>query len=98
MLAKIVSFGGRIGRLEFFLTLLVCCTLSYFIRLIAFNPDFRFCMLLILPVLWVFYAQGAKRCHDLGYSGFCQLIPFSQLFMLFIEGSTEDNEYGESLD
>jgi uncharacterized membrane protein YhaH (DUF805 family) len=49
-----------------------------------------------LALLWWFLAYGAKRCHDLGNSGFYQLIPFYFLFMLFQEGDVGDNFYGQN--
>jgi len=45
-------------------------------------------------LFWQFLEYGAKRCHDLGNSGFYQLIPFYGLFMLFQEGDVGANEYG----
>jgi len=49
-----------------------------------------------LALLWWLLAYGAKRCHDLGNSGFYQLIPFYLLFMLFQEGDVGDNFYGQN--
>jgi len=51
-----------------------------------------------LALLWQFLSYGAQRCHDLGKSGFYQLIPFYVLFMLFQAGDVGDNEYGPNPD
>ena len=53
-------------------------------------------LLMIIPLLWFAYAQGAKRCHDMGRSGWWQLIPFYVFVMLFVEGDHRENEYGPS--
>jgi uncharacterized membrane protein YhaH (DUF805 family) len=52
--------------------------------------------IILVPYLWFLWAQGAKRCHDRGNSGFFQLIPFYIFWMLFAEGDPEPNEYGNS--
>lgn len=51
-----------------------------------------------LGLTWWFLGSGAKRCHDLGRSGFYQLIPFYGLVMLSLEGDVGDNEYGPNPD
>ena len=50
--------------------------------------------LLYIPSLWLFWAQGAKRCHDRGNSGWYQLIPFYFFVMLFGEGEPYENRFG----
>lgn len=53
-----------------------------------------FYLLLFFPALWFLWAQGAKRCHDRGNSGWYQIIPFYGLWMLFADGEECENEYG----
>lgn len=50
--------------------------------------------LLMIPMYWFMFAQGAKRCHDRGNSGWFQLIPFYSLWMLFGDSEPGTNEYG----
>lgn len=47
-----------------------------------------------IPLIWFFLAQGAKRCHDRGNSGWYQLIPFYGFWMLFADGDAGVNNYG----
>jgi uncharacterized membrane protein YhaH (DUF805 family) len=49
-----------------------------------------------IPIFWFIITQGAKRCHDLGKSGWWQLIPFYLLWILFSDGEIGPNAYGES--
>ena len=51
---------------------------------------------MLVPYFWFIWAQGAKRCHDRGNSGWYQIIPFYGLWMLFAEGEIGTNEYGNS--
>ena len=48
----------------------------------------------IIMILWVAFAAGAKRCHDLGKSGWWQLIPFYFIVLMFKDGQSGDNKYG----
>ena len=74
MIKRFFSFDGRIGRLEYLLSDVFVGLLTYPLGLInSFDDDN---ILLILGVLifaiialWFVFAQGAKRLHDLGYSG-----------------------------
>jgi hypothetical protein len=40
--------------------------------------------------------QYLKRCHDLGNSGWFQIIPFYGLWMIFQDGVSGVNQYGEN--
>jgi len=90
------SFSGRIRRLEFALSYAI------FYGVIIVSGGIlgaeEEASLMYLPILivgsWFLLAQRTKRCHDLGNSGFYQLIPFYVLVMLFEEGRREDNKYG----
>ena len=46
-------------------------------------------------VYWFFIAQGIKRCHDIGKSGWWFIIPLYFIWLLFAKGDELDNEYGE---
>jgi len=47
-----------------------------------------------IPIYWFFIAQGAKRCHDYGSSGWWQIVPFCPIVMIFWKGQPETNKYG----
>lgn len=96
MLPHILSFEGRIKRGEYAITILPLLFLNRLIVIpsVAHEPIFGFSALILS--LWVGFAQGAKRCHDLGKSGWFQIIPFYGLFMLFDSGTYHDNKYGLS--
>ncbi|MHA7057133.1 DUF805 domain-containing protein [Aquimarina sp. M1] len=90
------SFSGRIRRLEYGLTYIIF--MASFFLVGAFTeivPEVEsIIVLMIIPSYWFLIAQGAKRCHDLGNSGFYQLIPFYGLLMIFGEGNHGTNKYG----
>ena len=52
-------------------------------------------LLLYIPMIWIILAQGAKRCHDRGNSGWFQIIPLYYIIMLFGDGERHRNQYGE---
>ena len=75
---------GRARRVEFGIWLVLCLLSG-----------------LIEPILWIgFFVMslyvGAKRCHDLGYSGWWQFLPFFIFVMLFKDGELGDNKYGKN--
>ncbi len=93
------SFDGRIRRTEYGLSYLLYTVFS-----VPFNIYFQsneppvgvtiVFFLLLIPFLWFFIAQGAKRCHDRGNSGWYQLVPFYGFWMLFADSDHGPNEYG----
>lgn len=106
MFNKPFSFEGRIRRSEYGLSYsltLVLTYVAYFMceAMAIGNPGteqtFLAIYLIVCAIInWFCYAQGSKRCHDMGRSGWWQLIPFYFLWMLFQEGDAETNMYGPS--
>jgi uncharacterized membrane protein YhaH (DUF805 family) len=94
------SFDGRIRRTEYGLSVIIATILQNVLAVVISSAMGGDALPLILivssPVMWFLWAQGAKRCHDLGHSGWWQLIPFYGLFMLFSNGESGENEYGQN--
>lgn len=101
MFSQPFSANGRIRRLEYCLTYIAYIVYDLLIEFLM-EPDepslgaCMFVLLSIIPCLWILFAQGAKRCHDLGHSGWYQLIPFYAIWMLFVDGETGANRYGSN--
>jgi uncharacterized membrane protein YhaH (DUF805 family) len=96
MFQKPFSFKGRIRRTEYGLSMIVYVVIvvidSFIItKFKALVPVF---LLVHLALFWFILAQGAKRCHDRGNSGWFQLIPFYVIWMLFAESVHGINIYG----
>ena len=95
------SFNGRIRRTEYgisFIIYLVFVFVKEFCKVMMETGQGVLWIMLSLALsvilAWFSFAQGAKRCHDLGNSGWYQLIPFYVLWMLFKDGDDFDNGYG----
>ena len=92
MFVSSFSFDGRIRRTEYAISFLIYLALNYALAdMIKSSSGLG---LIYIPMLWFLWAQGAKRCHDRGNSGWWQLIPFYVFWMMFAEGDNEVNEYG----
>ena len=97
MFQNIFSFNGRIRRWEYGISLIVYMFLASLINAsIADSNNDSFLGIAFIPMLWFLWAQGAKRCHDLGNNGWWQIIPFYVLWMVFAEGDLLTNSYGQS--
>ncbi|MEP7256545.1 MAG: DUF805 domain-containing protein [Ferruginibacter sp.] len=99
MFKKSFSFEGRIRRTEYGLSFIIYLCLLTIIQMIFVddsNPSNTSPLFLILaiPIIWFLISQGAKRCHDMGNSGWFQLIPFYFFWMLFADSNVGANEYG----
>ena len=109
---SVFSFNGRVGRKEFWLTCIsvfgvlayvyVCDLSLYFYYIgygyIGYGSNGLLFGLFILFCCYVFFSVGVKRCHDLGFSGWCLLIPGINLIplslCLLIKGEAKDNKWG----
>jgi len=86
------SFEGRIGRSEYAITYVAYIVFAVIAQILAeSSPLF---VILYIPTLWLLFAQGSKRCHDLGKGGGWQIIPFYVFWLLFQPGDEGANEYG----
>lgn len=98
------SFKGRIRRTEYWISTfiyMVWYSLLEFSAIMVEQSDknvplFIIALMLTIPAVWFMWAQGAKRCHDRGNSGWYQLIPFYGFWMLFAGSEDGDNEYGKN--
>jgi uncharacterized membrane protein YhaH (DUF805 family) len=91
------SFEGRIRRTEYGLSMLFGTFALLVVAAIAGAVHILpLYYLFLIPYFWFNCAQGAKRCHDLGNSGWWQLIPLYGFWLLFQDGQTRTNEYGEN--
>jgi uncharacterized membrane protein YhaH (DUF805 family) len=98
MFKNLFSFNGRIRRTEYGLTIIINIILTGIVNLIGESDPYdnftKFIYILYIPLLWFRFSQGAKRCHDRGNSGWYQLIPFYQLWLIFGDSINGENEYG----
>jgi uncharacterized membrane protein YhaH (DUF805 family) len=99
------SFEGRIRRTEYGLSFIIFVVARVIITFIAAAMSTNsydnsgavgIAFIFSIPLLWLLWAQGAKRCHDVGNSGWWQLIPFYALWLLFQDGQPGSNQYGDN--
>ena len=90
------SFSGRIRRLEYALSVLIYIPCVFIVRLFEAMGMESMMFLLLIPAIWFLLSQGARRCHDFGYSGLWQLVPLYVIIMLYFEGDFGENKYGEN--
>lgn len=90
------SFNGRIRRMEYGLSYIIVYIYAIFVGFVVggLGGDEAVMHIILIPAYWFIWAQGAKRCHDRGNSGWYQLIPFYVLWMLFGDGDVCENDYG----
>ena len=87
--------GGRIARLEYAISFLIWIGVDVLCNILLGSPGQNIIYGIISIVLFVFIiCQGAKRCHDIGKSGWWQTIPFYFIWLLIAKGNEGENEYG----
>ena len=92
MFSSVFSYNGRIRRTEYGLSFIIYIfAYAIIVGLVKASSLFA---LAYIPLLWFIWAQGAKRCHDRGNSGWYQIIPFYVFWMIFAEGEKNTNDYG----
>jgi uncharacterized membrane protein YhaH (DUF805 family) len=98
MFQNLFSFEGRIRRTEYGISAVIyfICYLIIVGITEASQGTGKMIFIAFIPLLWFFWSQGAKRCHDLGNTGWYQIIPFYFLWLLFKEGDLGENEYGDN--
>ena len=99
MFNKPFSFKGRIRRLEYGISFIVYFIWYMIIEIASKTPNLSqgaaiLILISIIPVIWFLWAQGCKRCHDRGNSGWYQIIPFYFIVLLFGDGEPGNNDYG----
>jgi len=91
------SFEGRIRRTEYGVSFIIYAVIAVIVNaIISSSSDAAILGIAYIPMLWFLWAQGAKRCHDLGNNGWWQIIPFYALWLLFQDGQHGSNQYGEN--
>lgn len=91
------SLVGRITRLEYIISILGWIGIDLLCNIFLTAPSVSIIYSIVGIVLFFFIiCQGAKRCHDIGKSGWWQLIPFFFIWLMIAKGDDGENEYGES--
>lgn len=92
-------FKGKIGRMQYCMTLYGVIPLLFiffiFMGINSYLVYFEF--VFVLPMLWLLFSQGAKRCHDLGRSGWFQLVPFYVFPMMFKREDKSSRKYTKDI-
>lgn len=96
MFSNPFSFDGRIRRTEYGISFIIFVFVGAFVNTLVQTGEFPIVSLAYIPMYWFLWAQGAKRCHDLGNNGWWQIIPFYALFLIFQSGQPGINEYGKN--
>lgn len=106
------DFFGRVGRIQYFKVIAISALVSSVASVLTLDmksgEGFALAgvafIFLMLPAAYISLAAGSKRCHDLGKSGWLQLLSIIPgvnlifgLYLLFAKGSPQSNQYGEPL-
>jgi len=96
MFSNPFSFDGRIRRTEYGISFIIFVIVAVFVNAIVKTGEFPIVGIAYIPMNWFLWAQGAKRCHDLGNNGWWQIIPFYVFWLIFASEESAINQYGRS--
>lgn len=96
MFSNPFSFDGRIRRMEYGISIIFYFVTVTILNIVIKSGEFPMLGIVYIPLLIFIWAQGAKRCHDLGNSGWHQVIPFYVFWMIFQKPQSDINEYGRN--
>lgn len=96
MFSKLFSFDGRIRRTEYAISFIVYALISPILYVVIESGEFPILVFPYLTLFGIILAQGAKRSHDLGKSGWMQFLPLYVLWLVFEKGDNGINKYGKN--
>lgn len=88
---KYTDFKGRASRSEYWWFMLAYVLVGVICDLINSTLGSVQALVFLLPMI----SSAARRLHDIGKSGWFQLIPFYNLYLLVQPTQPESNAYGE---
>jgi uncharacterized membrane protein YhaH (DUF805 family) len=94
MFAAPFSFDGRIRRLEYGFSFIISAIVGVTSVLLYDTIGIILYWSIFIANYWFCLAQGCKRSHDAGMSGWCQLIPLFNVYLLFAGDDPGENEHG----
>jgi uncharacterized membrane protein YhaH (DUF805 family) len=98
MFSNPFSGAGRIRRLEYGISIIISVIITAIADAIYINAEsdggLLFIIIIYIVNAWFILAQGVKRSHDIGNSGWWLLIPFYSLVIVFLSGEDGVNVYG----
>lgn len=86
------NIKGRSSRREYWTFFIVNTLLIRFGEegLVSEQIVFLFNLIILIPSL----AVAIRRIHDTGKSGWFILVPFYNIYLLFVNGTSGENEFG----
>jgi uncharacterized membrane protein YhaH (DUF805 family) len=99
---NLLVFEGRMRRKDYWISAVLTPIISIVLLLLLLSAGALISKAIAMILLFVFMivliwhelAENTKRCHDIGLSGWFQLIPFFGLVLLFKAGDVGPNKYG----
>ena len=99
---KYADFNGRARRKEYWMFSLFNFLVSFAVGFIAGvlgsvmhtgvgNISILYSLATLIPAI----AVGIRRMHDTNHSGWWLLVPFANLYLLFVDGQPQANRFGE---